>query len=113
MGNDFSTNHQAPDTANKKLRFLARIEKMQIQQFSEDGKKIRNKPKHVLDMSKYAKMIRNSASNSRTNSSRPASSMIMSSEISSLADLLDVSSKISKWFEIGGAKIESVKYFEK
>ena len=89
------------------------IAKMKIQQVLEDGKKVRNNPKPVCDGSNHVKMSRNATLQSRINSALPASSMIASSEMPSFADLSAVSSKISKWFEMGGTKIESFEVFEK
>ena len=64
-------------------------------------------------MSKHIKMSRSSVPQSSIDCALPASSMIASSEMPSFADLSAVSSKISKWFEMGGTKIESFEVFEK
>ena len=48
-------------TQTKKLLFSAGIVKMQIQQVSEDGKKVRNNSKASFDMSRHMKMNRNTA----------------------------------------------------
>ena len=64
-------------------------------------------------MPKHASMSSNSVSQSIINSDIQVSSMTVSRKMSSLIDLSAVSSKISKWFEMGGVNIESVEYFEK